>query len=426
MTTPHQQSTAWMPYFSWLSIALFFFYQYFLRISPGIMIHDLRTDFHMTAEEFATLGSYYLYAYSFVQIPLGIIVDRVGIKKTIGIGALLTIMGGFLMGVATEVWVLQLSRVILGIGSGTAFLCAVKYVADYFSQGQRGILMGVTLTLGLIGAIFAGSLLIPLVDLFGWRQATLYCGVAGIFNLCLILLILPKTHSSQVNHSKLSVSAIGRDIVAVIKNPIIMLYALLAIGVYTPESVLADLWGTGFLMEKFSFSKAQAAFASTSMYLGMGIGSLIFPWLCEKYDILNESIQACTFCLFALFAYILFAPSFSYYPVLGFLIILGLFSSAEMVCFTGAVLYTTQENSGLTIGIVNTLNMLAGAILQQGIGTFLDFLWDGTVTETGIRHYSSADYVFALTSLLVIIGLCCVLSLFLPRRKEWRIVKSAV
>lgn len=404
-------------YLAWFSISLFFFYQYFLRVSPGIMIHDLRAEFQMTAEEFATLGSYYLYAYSFVQIPLGIVVDRIGVKKTVIMGLALTIGAGFLLAISKTVWMAQLSRILLGVGSGAAFLCSIKYVADNFKVGNRAMMMGGTLTLGLVGAIFAGSILSFLMNKWGWHDTIFNCSLFGCVLMIFILFSVKENKSTPLEKENFSLRETQDSLKEVLKNPTIIVYALLAVGLYAPESVLADLWGTGFIMQKYSLNQSQAAFISTSMYLGLAVGNFILPWYCEKHALLNKGIQLCTASIFVGFIYILFGPALSAFSLIAIFIAIGFFSGAEMMCFTGATLHTTQKNSGLTIGVVNTFNMLIGAILQQGIGSALDFLWKGGVTETGIRCYSSQDYIRALSILLGVIGACGVLSLFLEKKK---------
>ncbi len=79
-TLSNKQSKAIL---GWFLIALFFCYQYLLRVIPGVISDELRHAFYMTAEDFSSLGSYYLYAYSFLQIPIGFIVDRIGIKRSV-------------------------------------------------------------------------------------------------------------------------------------------------------------------------------------------------------------------------------------------------------------------------------------------------------------------------------------------------------
>jgi sugar phosphate permease len=147
------------------------------------------------------------------------------------------------------------------------------------------------------------------------------------------------------------------------------------------------------------------------MYLGLAFGSLILPWLCEKYNYLNRAIRLCSVAIMLAFAFILFGPLVNITLLSLVLSALGFFCGAEMMCFTGAVHFTTRENSGMTIGVVNTLNMLGGALLQQGIGWLLDKQWHGEFDAHQVRLYDTSDYVWALSLLLVVVIICAVISL---------------
>ena len=87
-----------------------------------------------------------------------------------------------------------------------------------------------------------------------------------------------------------------------------------------------------------------------------------------------------------------------------------------MICFTAAVRSATADNSGLIIGVVNTLNMIGGAILQQIVGTLLDMRWQGAADIGGMRLYSAQDFIVSLSSLVVVCAVCAMLSLFLKRK----------
>ena len=403
--------------FAWATCALFFFYIYILRVTPGVMIDDLRHEFSLTAEQFSTFGAYNLYAYALLQIPIGILVDRLGVRLMVSCSIGLCIMGTILLGYTETLLLAQLSRIMVGAGSATAFMCSLKIAADYFPQGRRGLLMGMTLAIGTIGALSAGKPLVLLLDVIGWRQTILATTLLGIPLLIMGLMLLP-TKPTATSSAPKDTQPVRRQLLTIFKNRTVMLYAFLAIGLYTPLSSLADLWGTAFLMQKYELPRASAAQTSMMMYLGMAIGSICLPWFCEKYNILNRGIQVCGVCLFALFTLILYGPHFSPITLVILLLALGFFCGAEMMCFTGALQNSQPQISGLTIGVVNTLNMLGGAILQQVIGFGLDWQWQGAVDAYNVRTYNTEEFVFALTSLLIIMGICCLASLRFNGRKS--------
>ncbi len=400
-------------YIAWAMLTFFYFYQYILRVSPGVMMPELRQAYLMTADEFATLGSYYLYAYSFMQIPLGILVDRVGIRRTALGSIFLCLLGGALFSVAPSLGVLQSARVLIGIGSASAFMSALKLATDHLPENRRGLMIGLTLTFGTLGAYFSGHLFVWILDYTSWQEAILWVTGLGVMVWMSVWFCIPGyTYAKQASPS--SASAVSQQLLGIVKNRTIMAYSILAIGCYAPLSVLADLWGTAFLMEKMSISRDVAAPLSMVLYIGLAVGSFLLPWLSDVFGNINQLLRFSLFGLCLTFGLLLYG-SLNWSLLMVLLLAIGCLCGSEMLCFTAASFYSTRENSGLVLSTVNVLNMLGSAILQQLVGTTLDWQWHGALDEHGVRLYSTEQYVYALTILLIVVALCFGLSLALKR-----------
>ena len=178
-------------YIAWFTASLFYFYQYILRVCPGMMIDDIRNAFSIKAEEFATLGSIYLIFYSILQIPIGIILDKVGVKKVILYSLALCITGSFIASISNDFYLMQISRAMIGIGSASAFMVPIKIIADNFFSGSRGALMGATLTIGTIGALFASQFVSILLNHYEWRVIWSILAAIGLPLLLLIFFSIP-------------------------------------------------------------------------------------------------------------------------------------------------------------------------------------------------------------------------------------------
>jgi predicted MFS family arabinose efflux permease len=397
-------------YLAWFSAALFFMYQYVLRVAPGILIHEIRHEYKITAEQFSLLGSLFYYSYSLLQIPMGIILDVIGIRYTIVISLVSCVIGGVFFAYTDNIFIGCLSRILIGAGAASAFMGALKIAADYLPEGKRGFLIGATLAMGTIGAVSAGHPFLYMVDLFGWRTAVHNVSLFGLLIMVFCWFTLPKQKSNST--AEFSFTKILSSIALILKNKNIVIYSIVAIGLYTPLAVIADLWGTAFLMEKYNIARAEAANSSMVVYIGMSLGSLILPAICEKKKIINISIKICSILILISFVLLLFGPHYSLTSLRIFLLFVGFLCGSEMICFTAAMLYTTKSNSGLTIGVVNTLNMLGGALLQHLIGKILDLQWVGEYDAFGIRYYSVKEYTVALSSILIVLVLTSTLAVF--------------
>lgn len=405
-------------YVAWFAIALFFFYQYILRVTPGVFVDELRLAFKITAEEFATFGALYLIGYSFLQIPMGILIDRHGVKKIALYSISICILGSLLFGLTEHFWVAQVSRLIIGIGSAPAFMCALKYIADHFTPGNRGFLMGATLALGTIGAVYSGKSL-KLIDAnTNWKDIlAISAGIGAFVYLFIYFVVKDENKDPYAELNRKSYKQMFLDIFKIMQNRNIVVYSILAIGLYTPLAAMADLWGTAFLKQKYGISNELAAETTMLMYIGLTIGSLTLPWIAEKHNKLNLAIFFSGILILLTFSILIYGPVIDISNLRILLLLLGFFCGAEMMCFTGALYYSSKSDSGEIIGVVNTFNMLGGAILQQLIGWLLDKQWQGEFDVNGIRAYSADQFEVALTSLTVVILICCIISLSLLGKK---------
>ncbi|MDC0348985.1 hypothetical protein OAN21_01060 [Alphaproteobacteria bacterium] len=66
----------------WLICAIFYLYEFLLRTVIGTFQHPIVHDLDLTSFQFSILSStMYLFIYAAMQIPVGLLVDRLGLKN---------------------------------------------------------------------------------------------------------------------------------------------------------------------------------------------------------------------------------------------------------------------------------------------------------------------------------------------------------
>ncbi len=99
--------------FAWLICglgALFYCYEYFLRMMPSVMASDLRLAFQLNAASFGNLAAFYYYAYSPMQLPVGVMMDRYGPRRLLIFASLVCALGTYLFSRHDYLIVAQLGR----------------------------------------------------------------------------------------------------------------------------------------------------------------------------------------------------------------------------------------------------------------------------------------------------------------------------
>jgi MFS family permease len=409
----NEEKTAMHAYLAWGGVALFFLYQYVLRIAPGLVEPELRSAFFMTANDFSTLGSFFMFIYALVQIPCGVLIDRLGVKRVVLSSILLCLVGNGLLIIGNSLWEAQVSRIFMGLGSACGYIGCMKVAADSFPSSNRGFFMGAALTLGLFGPLLAAKPLVHLIETTSWHYAFTVLSVIGVILWFSLVIVMPK---EAINHqATLRWVDIKQSIVLVFKTRPILAYAIMTTCFYSPLAVIADLWGVSFLMNHFHLPRGNAANVTMQIYVGAAVSSLLIPWLCERHKEYSRGIIYSWFGMVICLITLLYSD-LSAYALIAILITLGVFSSSEILCFGAASHYTTPETSGTTLGVINTFSVLGSACVMQAVGFLLDFKWKGAMDNEGIRVYSSDEYIFALSSILVFVGVLGLVAFFLYRQ----------
>lgn len=405
------QQTDKRTYLNWFLLALFFGYQYAARSCAGTFGDEIRTAFRINAAKFADFGAWCMLAYSCLQIPFGIALDRIGIRRIVLISFAVCLAGNYTFTHAQTFETARLGRLLLGIGGVPAYMSAVKLIADEFSVVSAGCFIGLTRAFGSALVIFCNPLLknICLNGGCSWQQSADLLNYFGtvVFLLCVVFLF-PSFKQPAPSASQ------HKPIREVLANGKIYLFGFLIIGTNTAAVALADLWGPGFLTTKFGLSSQQAVNHTQLIYGGMLLGSVLLPMLFAK-NIMRGARICCV--VLTIFFFLLINGSASVpIPLLPVsLFLLGLFSAVDMLFFALGARLSDPQTSGLIASFINSVGMFGEPILQKHIGITLHRTWDGALSNEGLPLYQTVDYERALQILPILSVVCCLLTFFIAR-----------
>mgnify|MGYP003626215332 CR=1 FL=1 len=411
-----------LPWFICALAATFYCYEYLLRITPGLMVEHLQMAFSVNgvpldATKLGHLSAFYYYAYTPMQLPVGLMMDRYGPRNILSIAVLSCAGGTLLFAYAPTLAMAALGRFLIGFGSAFAFVGVLKLASTWLPPNRFALVSGLTTTLGMIGAMFAGTYLSLVIEDIGWRQTLYYSSFVGFILFPIIWFIIrdqpknPLDNHSAAQDIDISYSQLLKDIGVALKNKQIWLNGFIGSLLMAPTVVFAELWGTSYLKTVESFDVGMASKAVAMVFLGWGIGSPIMGYLSDKIGRRKPLLLIGTLMVTILLALVFYFPNLTFMHISVILFFVGVFSSAEILCFAIGRENFPVHLSGTIIAVTNFM-VVSGAIFQVMVGKLLDRSWSGQLVDM-MKVYSANDYRSALFLLPILTLTALILTFFL-------------
>jgi len=385
--------------------AAFFAYAFALRVAPSVMVEDLMADFGVGGAVLGNLSAFYFYAYSGLQVPVGLLLDRFGPRRLMSCAALVVAAGALTFAWAQTVTGAYAGRLL--IGAGCAFSWAgTLFIVNRWFPSRFALLAGTSQMVAMLGAMAGQAPLAVLVQRDGWRETTELLALLGVaLGIALYLVVRDGARPREEY-----VASGG----GVTRNPQTWLCAFFGLAMVAPMLAFGALWGVPYLMTAYELGRAEAGGIASMVFLGNGVGSiLIGAWSDRMARRKPPMLAGSALCACTTLGYLL-VPGLPTGVLTALIFLSGAGGAAMVIAIATALEHNPQRHSGLTVGIINMAVTSAGALLQPLIGWLLDRSWDGTLAD-GARVYATEDYRMAL---LVIPALALVAIALLPAVRE--------
>lgn len=396
---PNQQNK-YLPFVMWSFPLIFFAYQFILRLWPGLMMQQIMTQFSIDASQFGLIAAFYYYGYAGMQIPVALFLDKFGTKKIV---CLFAIICGLAMALFTysENWYLAcLGRFLIGAGSAVGFLGVSKVISEWFPATYYTKMIGLSFSVGLIGAIYGGKPIGLLIEAYPWQQVALALSIVSIviaFSAYAVLRAPNGQHSDASVQESFGLS----DLKQVLSLPSIWLLALANLLMVGSLEGFSDVWGVPYLMTSYALAKSDAAQLVSFVFLGMIFGGPLLAWFSKKaghYMVM----MSCGFGMAIAFGVLLFYHEYHWWILAALFFSIGLMCCYQVIVFAAGATLVKAHHLGVAVAFLNCINMLGGSFFHTVIGKLMDNFWSGQWVSLGIKQYS----LVAFQSALLLIPIC--------------------
>ncbi|MFF8474682.1 nitrate/nitrite transporter [Streptomyces sp. NPDC015414] len=398
-----------------------YFVAVIFRTSLGVAGLDAVERFHVGASALSTFSILQLLVYAGMQIPVGLLVDRLGTKKVLSLGAVLFTLGQLGFAFSPSYGMALASRALLGCGDALTFISVLRLGTRWFPVRRGPLVAQLAGLVGMAGNLVSTLVIARLLHGIGWTAAFAGSALAGAVVLVLTLLFLkdhPEGHEPAPSAHQGAVY-VRRQIAAAWREPGTRLGMWVHFTTQFPAMVFLLLWGLPFLVQAQGLSRATAGELLTLVVLSNMMIGLVYGQVVARHHAARLPLALGTVAATALVWAVTLAYPAEHAPMwlLAVLcVVLGACGPASMLGFDFARPANPPERQGTASGITNMGGFVASMTTLFAVGVLLDATGD--------------DYTVAFSAVFVLqaLGVSQILRLRgrAARRERERLVASRV
>lgn len=385
MQSKKHMLTIWL---MWSLASFFYAYQYVLRVLPNIMMSDILEKFHIDATIFGQFSGFYYIGYAGMHIPVGLMLDKYGPKWVLPLCILLTAVGLLPLLYADHWAYPAIGRILIGMGSSAAILGVFKIIRMSFEENKFTVILGCSVTIGLIGAIYGGQPVNYLINNLGSDAVLKMIIIVGLVLAVATFLVIP-AHGARVSNQ-----GWFQSVKTVLTNKRILLVCFFAGLMVGPLEGFADVWGKEYLKTVYHLDESMASSLPSLIFLGMCFGSPLLSWVTARTQAYYGFIIASGLVMGGAFAFLLTGHvPVSILAVL--FVLVGVFCAYQILAIYKASTYSGEELVGLTTACANMIIMIFGYFFHSLIGNIMTQLGGGRLVDN-MPYYDPNAYTYAL------------------------------
>jgi MFS family permease len=302
-----------------------------------------------------------------LTIPAGIIIDKIGFKWGVGIGAIFTGVFAMLRLIDPASFIL-LVVAQAGISIGQPFVLngITKLATDWFSPREEATMVGLGSLALFVGMMVALGLTPVLVQDLGFTQMLWIYGIAGLVGALAFMLLVrqrPPTPSRAPDQDQSEVKWGGLGVILRNRNFILLGFvALVGIGAFNGLAT----WLEKILHEMHDIPMTDAGNISAVLILAGMVGCLVIPFISDKIGRRKPFLILASLVGAISVAALIFIRGYTANLLDG--ILLGFFLiSALPIMLTMSAEINGPRYAGVSVGYLQLLGNIAAVVLVSSM-----------------------------------------------------------
>jgi len=413
---------AWVIY----GVAVFAYIVAFLqRSSLGVAAVEATQRFDIAATALSTLAVVQLAVYAGLQIPIGVVLDRVGPKFLLALGASLMVVGQTTLALSDTLGIAIVGRMLVGAGDAMTFISGIRLLASWFSGRRLTFVSQMFGSLGQFGQLASTFPLALALHTWGWTPTYLTAAsLSAIALIALVAIVSNRPGGSVEGRERHTWAESAHLLRTALARPGTQLGFWSHFVTQSSVTMFALLWGFPFLSVALGYGPAGAAGLMTITVGSVLVTGPVLGILCARYPLRRSNLVLGIVIAMAVVWTVLLAwpGQPPVWLVVVLLLVIAVGGPGSLIGFDFARSFNPMRAYGSASGIVNVGGFFATFVIMFLVGVILDLV-DRSHGGSGVpaQLYSLDSFRIAFLAQYVVVGTGVAFLLVARRRTRRRL-----
>lgn len=378
-----------------------YFLSYLYRSVNAVIAPDLVRELALSPADLGLLTSTYFLTFGLAQLPLGILLDRLGPRRVETALLLIAALGAAVFSLSPGMDMLIMGRGLIGFGVAACLMASLKGFTQWFPYERLPLVNGLLLGCGGLGALAATSPVEWALHHTGWRSLFLLLAGATLLAAAVIFFVMPDKKRDAASHPHETLDQQIGAVKAIFKSPKFWSIAPASAAAQASFMGIQGLWAGPWLRDVAQLSRDDAAF---HLFVMAGAVALGFVSTGAVADYLRRfSIRPIEVAFVGMILYMLAQLAFvlgATTATLPLCFLFGLLGTASALNYANLAQLFPVHLSGRVSTSFNLLVFSASFAGQWGMGAIIG-LW----TPDAGGHYPEAAFSASFGLMLALQGI---------------------
>ena len=264
-----------------LPFAIGYFFSYLYRVVNAVIAPNLVADLNLSPGDLGLLTSTYFLTFAAFQLPLGVLLDRFGARKTEACLLLFAAIGAFIFARAESVPCLIAGRALIGFGVSSCLMAAFTAFVLWFPKERLPLINGLQVAVGGLGALTGTAPVEAMLQVIDWRSVFMLLAILTLAASATIFFAVPERKAGGAGTS---LKEQLQGIVVVYTNPLFWRIAPWAVMSMATFLAIQTLWAGPWLRDVAGLDRMSVAKGLLWIAAAMIVGFALLGAVTERLN----------------------------------------------------------------------------------------------------------------------------------------------